>query len=217
MKSPFLFLFFIFLIGIPFISAADFTFQVNEQFNLRIPCFNNGTYCSGAAVCNSTILYPDGDLMITDADMTAENSFFNITITKEQNNVLGEHSIIMVCCEAGDCGSNTHTLEITADGFQARQIPFQFLVVVFGFLLIGLGLMQEKLRIFKHSGAMLVLIMGVLTLYPGYSFINWTTLLGKALGVIFIGLGFYFLIEGAFSRERQVDHFNQADDGRFHG
>jgi len=216
MKSPFLLLILILLIGIPFISAADFTFQVNEEVDLRIPCFNNGSYCSGSAVCNSTILYPNGDIMIIDSDMTANNSFFNVTLTKAQNNFLGEHSIIMVCCESGNCGSNTHTMEITADGFASRQIPFQFLVVVFGFLLIGFGLMQERLRIFKHAGAMLVFIMGVLTLYPGYSFINWTTLMGKALGFLFIGLGFYFFIEDSFSRDKQVKHFDQADDGRFH-
>lgn len=216
MKSPFSILFLILLIGIPFISAADFTFQVNEEVDLRIPCFNNGTYCSSAAVCNSTILYPNGNIMIIDSDMTANNSFFNVTLTKTENHFLGEHSIIMVCCEAGDCGSNTYVMEITADGFASKQIPFQFLVVIFGFLLIGVGLTQERLRIFKHAGSMLVFIMGVLTLYPGYSFINWTTLMGKTLGFLFIGLGFYFFIEDAFSRDKQVDHYDQADDGRFH-
>ena len=52
-----------------------------------------------------------------------------------------------------------------------------------------------------------MMIMGVITIYPGYSFINYTTLLGKGLGFILIGLGFYFLIEDSFSRNKQEDRF----------
>ena len=217
MKSPFLLLFLIFLIGIPFISASDtIYFQVNTEFDLKRPCFNNGTYCPISSTCNITISHPDGSLMITDTDMTADTSFFNITITQEQNDALGIHRGTMVCCDVGDCGFDTFNIEITADGFQARQVPFQFLVVILGFVLIGVGLIQERLRILKHAGSMLVFIMGVLTLYPGYSFINWTTLMGKALGFIFIGLGGCFFIEDSFSRDKQVDYYDQEDDGRFH-
>ena len=54
--------------------------------------------------------------------------------------------------------------------------------------------------------------MGVITIYPGYSFINHTTLLGKALGFILVGLGFYFLIEDSFSRNKQEDSFDAEND-----
>ncbi len=56
-------------------------------------------------------------------------------------------------------------------------------------------------------GSMVIIVMGIITLFPGYSFINWTTLLGKALGFGLIGVGAYFLIDDAFSRDEQEVHF----------
>ena len=75
--------------------------------------------------------------------------------------------------------------------------------------MIGGGFVTERLRLFKHMGAILLVIMGIITLFPGYNFINHTTLFGLALGTILVGIGFYFLIEDSFSRERQGDIFNQ--------
>ena len=72
---------------------------------------------------------------------------------------------------------------------------------------------QEKLRLFKHMRAILMMIMGIITIFPGDSFINYTTLLGKGLGFTLVGLGFYFLIEDSFSRNKQEDGFDsQLDD-----
>ena len=54
------------IIIMPLISAAtdtnnvDDVFKVNTLIDYKQPCFNNGTYCSGAASCNYTIYNPDG-------------------------------------------------------------------------------------------------------------------------------------------------------------
>ena len=75
---------------------------------------------------------------------------------------------------------------------------------------------KEDLRLFQHVGAMMVMVFGVITLFPGFSGINYTNLQGQALGFSTIGLGFYFLIENFFSRDKQVESFDQEDDGRLH-
>ena len=53
------------------------------------------------------------------------------------------------------------------------------------------------------------MIMGTLTLFPGYNFINHTNLFGLSLGTILIAMGFYFLVEDSFSRKGQQEGFGQ--------
>ena len=65
---------------------------------------------------------------------------------------------------------------------------------------------------------MMILVLGVITLWPGYAFINFSTLLGKVVGFSSIGLGFYFMLEDSFSREKQTEYYEAEveEDGRFH-
>ena len=220
MKFSFFFFFlFSFLLLIPIISSSDLTFQYGKEFDIKRPCFNNGTYCTLSRGCNLSITYPDGSSLLNNGVMTNNETYSNYTIFSTSNNQLGELSATMMCCDSAPliaCNFNTFTIEITGDGEPYRTFPHQFSIIIMGFLMIGAGFAKENLRIFKTMGAMVIILMGVLTLYPGYSFINWTTLMGKGMGFTFLGLGFYFLIEDGFSREKQVETYQQNDDGRFH-
>ncbi len=216
MKSPrFLFcLIFIFLV-MSLVSAQTITKPFNQQFDFKRPCFNNGTFCSSSAQCNITIIYPDGATMINNQIMTFNSSFFNKTVLQSQNNKLGFHDVIMSCCDSNVCGKETPILEITGDGFPNKVFPTQFVIIILAFILVAVGFWFDGLRLFKHLGSILLMIMGILTLYPGYSFINYTTLLGKGLGFLAIGAGFYFLIEDSFSRESQEESYSQFPEGGF--
>ena len=218
MKTP-SFLFFLLLLiflVLPLVNAEDLTFQVNKNFDLKRACSDRGFFCDNGFDCNLTLIYPDGNLMIDNKNMTFSGSFRNFTINYTQNNQLGLHPAIMECSNGTDAGIDTFQVVITADGKEFQVFPTQIIIIFFGFALIGVGFISERLRMFKHLGSILIIIMGVLTLYPGYSFINWTTLMGKGFGFTLCGIGFYFLIEGAFSREKQVETYQQDDDGRFH-
>jgi len=207
---------------ISLVCATDLIFQFNEKIDLKRPCFNNGSFCSGSAVCNITVLYPDGESLLNNQLMTNQISFHNITILQSLNNQLGIHQAIMSCNDGGLYGSDTFEIDITADGKEYQVFPTEFIFLILGFLFIGFGIVSERCRIFKHLGSILIMIIGVITLYPGYSFINWTTLLGKGVGFLCIGIGFYFLIEDSFSRDEQQERYESEpkeflDDGRFHG
>lgn len=220
MKFLFSILILIFLVGI--VSSADLNFPFNQDIDIKRPCFNNGTYCSSSAVCNITILYPNGIIMPS-ADnivMTNQGSFHNITILRGEVDRLGVHQAIMSCTDtAGDIagnGEDTFTIEITGDGQSFNVFPTELIVFVIGLGLIGVGKVMDKLKVFKFIGAITVFIVGVTTIYPGYSFLNYSTLIGKGISLIGIGAGFFFLIEDAFSFDRQVEYYDQQDDGRFH-
>jgi len=211
------------LILFPIISAAtELTFGFNTEFDLKRPCFNNGSFCSAATECNITITDPNGNVIVDNQLMTNQVSFHNYTVSSALNNQLGIHPSYMSCNDSGLGGGDTFEIEITADGRSSSIFPTQFVIMLLGFALIGFGLSRERMRLFKHVGSILVFIMGVLTLYPGYSLINYSTLLGKGLGFACIGLGFYFLIEDGFSRDEQTESFQskneeyEEDDGRIH-
>lgn len=206
------------------VSAADLTFPINTQIDLKRPCFNNNSFCSTSAFCNLTMFYPDGELWINNNQTTNQISFYNFTLQKSDNKKFGVHQAIMVCCDPnGDikgCGKDTFTIEVTGDGQSFNVFPYQFIILIGGILLIISGKWKEELRLFKHLGSIIVLIIGVVTLYPGYGFLNYSNLIGQVVGFSAIGFGFYFLVEDSFSRKKQAEWVQQdweeVDDGRFH-
>ncbi len=194
------------------LSLSDPTFQFGKGFDLKRSCSDRGFFCDSVFDCNITLVYPDGTLLKDNELMTDSTSYRNITISELENNQLGIVSAIQSCNNGTVGGLENFNVVITADGKEFQIFPQEFTIIIIAFLLISCGLLIERLRLFKHIGGMLLMVMGVITLFPGYSFINYTTLLGKALGFSLVGIGFYFLIEDSFSRD---DQDNSFEGGRF--
>ena len=212
MKKLMAFLF----IGIFFVSLVgaeqEQTFQFNKEFDLKRGCSNAGFFCDSSFVCNITLIYPDGSLLKNNVIMGDFTSYRNVTINQTENNQLGFIKAIEVCNNGTWAGDETFNIVVTADGKKCQNFPIHFVVIIIGLVLMGTGAMIEKLKMFKSMGSMVIIIMGVITLFPGYSFINWTTLMGKAIGFGLLGMGFYFLINDAFSRNEQAENFEQKDN-----
>ncbi len=106
------------LLLVPLISAAsdDLLFATNKQYDLKIPCINNGTYCSAVAECNVTIAYPDGNLLRDNAVMTNQGAFHNLTIPFNENNQSGSYPSTAICCDGVNCGEDSFTIQITNSG-----------------------------------------------------------------------------------------------------
>lgn len=222
MKNKLIIVMFGIILAIGFVVAeVELIIPFNQEFDLKRQCFNNGTFCSSATVCNSTIVYPDGAILTNNQEMTNQNSFYNLTLTNFNISQLGIMEVTMICDDpAGQIiGSNVDTfqIEVTGDGFGFRTFPLEFSIIAFAFILIGISYTNDRLRLFRTVGGILAMMMGVVTLYPGYANLNYSTLQGLGVGLTTIGLGFFFMISDSLSFDRQVDHFDQADDGRFNG
>ncbi len=231
MKLYLFFFFFLILLASPVLAAQnDLSKPINVAYDLNLKCFNNGTFCSSSAVCTLTYEDPDGIIVIDNATLTNQVNFHNITITQSQNSKFGTWWGTQVCFDpSGDIigsGPDTFPVEISGDGMGFRAFPFELSIFVLGLILIVTGKLKEELRMMKHVGSFIVMIMGVLTLYPGFSFVNFSTLIGKVIGFGGIGMGFYFLIEDSFSRSKQDEYYapptpqqeeEGEEDGRFHG
>ncbi len=185
----------------------------NQDFEFHFHVFNA---TSGLAVDNTTtncsleLLNGDGSEIIDIDVIDFVGDEWNINVLGGNFSRLGSYYWLVNCQSSLVGGFTSAPLIVTADGFSFSDFPIQLSLIIFSFFLLVFGLVKERFRLFQFVGSILMMVMGVLTLYPGYSFINWTTLTGLALGTVLIGIGFYFLIEPAFSRDEQAEYFGQG-------
>jgi len=197
-------------------SGFDFHFHV---FNISdgVPITNDSTSCSfhlynstgNHIVSNNNIPYKPEEII----------NEWGIDVDGGNFSGLGDYSYLVQCNSSSSelGGFESVNFEVTADGKQFQVFPTQLSIIILCFFFVMCGFWNERLRMFKHLGSICLMIMGVITLYPGYSFINWSTLVGKALGFSCIALGFYFLIEDSFSRNKQEEHYDQEPEGDYYG
>ena len=238
MKSNLLFLFLFLLVLAPFISAQpppqtqfnvnldvgldiDFpkitALRINEPFKFNFHVFNrsNGLRVDNSSTnCVFHLFDNKGDHIVSEMNLPflVLDGDWEADIKRGNFSRLGQYSSLVDCNDGGFGGFVSFPLDVTADGFLEKDFPKEFSVILFGLLLIIFGLSKERYRMLKHIGGILWIIMGVITLYPGYGFINWTTLLGKVLGFILIGGGFYVWLEDSFSRDEQDAYFEQGEE-----
>lgn len=221
MKKIILILVLVCMISLASAASISYIFKQGNNINLKVPCFDgNYSKCTSLTNCNITIFYPDHTILADGVEMTYNENYFNYSLTSEQTNILGEHSAQVLCVTSLDNGFSTFNYLITLSGEEPIIFPIQLSIFALSFILIFFGSMKDRFKMFKSLGSLLAMVMGIITLYPGYGGINFSTLTGLALGSIGIGGGFYFLIEDSFSREIQQQNYEQEpefeDDGRFH-
>ena len=213
------------LLVLPVVSGLiELERPIGRTIDIKLPCFNNNTFCSQSSICNITLSYPDGRILFDEEVMQNQGSFHNITIQQANNTDFGLHEGWYNCADAGGDirgnGKENLKINITGDGLGSNVLPTQLIVLGLGIIGIVVGKWKQEMNLFKIIGAMIVIVMGVITLYPGYAFLNHTNLAGQAVGFGSIGLGFYFLIDDAFNKSKEegrTEGFEtDFDDGRFH-
>ncbi len=229
----FFFFFFLSLVLTPLISAQPATqFNINTDtgidvefskvnilkqneahlFNAHVFNRSDGLRLTNVTTnCNFHLFDNMGTALIDQKSM-----FFDIVGLDWEQNVLkgnftnnGDLSYLIVCNSSSIGGFASVGVMVTADGNPFQAFPNQFAFIGLAFLLIIFGLINDRLNLLQSIGSIILMVMGVLTIYPGYNFINHTNLFGLTLGTSLIAIGFYFLIEGSFSREKQRDRFHQ--------
>ena len=164
------------------------------DFDLRRPCFNNGSFCSASATCNLTITRPDGSSLVSAQSMTNKLTYFNRTFSKSQTSVIGTHPSIMSCTDGGVSGADTFNLLITPSGFDDNSIGQAILLLVLGILSLGMMIWGFNLSDgwLVMFGSMLLFVGGLYTLLNGVAnYRNDVTLWGS---VITLGIASYISV-----------------------
>lgn len=164
MKNKLIFILFALLI-LPSVTAVienELAFKINTLGDLRRPCFDDNYYCDNTFICNVTISKNDGTNLITNARMTHNPTYYNISFTPT---AYGYYNAIMVCYDGTDSGKDTFTFVVNNSGTVSTtgrlwaQVLAIFVLVALVSILIYYSVNSVKFSPLKYS---LGIIAGIL-------------------------------------------------------
>lgn len=129
-KLIFLLLAILLITPIAFATTDEIRFygEQNQPLDVKEQCFNDGAYCSNAAVCNLTIYNPDMSTLIYGKTMTNNIAYHNWTLTASQTANLGVYESTVMCTDGADNNFDTFYYQVTYNG---NPEPSDFTKVAF--------------------------------------------------------------------------------------
>ncbi len=85
-------------------AQQDLPYRSGTQIDLKEVCIFNGTLCSGTAVCNITVAYPNGSTLVNNVPMSnrSDRAYFNYTIVSSRtDNINGKYWKNVICTDQG--------------------------------------------------------------------------------------------------------------------
>jgi len=182
--------------------TAQPVFKTETDITLSVPCTTQGNYCSAGANCYSTILDPDGEVIVNNYNMTRNNAVFEVNLTANQTNKNGEYEFNVVCSDAGRSATKFLTFWITPNG----ELPTTSKGIIYIGLLIALiifcilsilgGIKAE------HIALKSFLFLFAYLFFIGITFISWNLsadyLTSSPFLISFFRIIWWFLIIALF-------------------
>lgn len=170
------------------VHGSNYVYKSGQDIDLKVPCFNNGTYCSISTACNITIQYPNGSALIHNQVMDNQVSYYNYTIPRNYTGINGNYFSSMSCC-GSSCGYSTFTFDITPNGFNQttaqgiNSLAYLIILVALTFFLGWLGFKLIDTEYWWAFGILLLVLSLFLVVYDvwvGYEYQAILTGLGEA-------------------------------------
>jgi len=189
------------ILAMPMIVAQP-VFEQNTDITVSIPCTIGGEYCSANATCITTIINPNGDVLINNQNMTRNNAVFEVNLTANQTEINGEYEFNIACSDNRNSFSKFLTFWITPNGEMPTTSKgfiyiglLVFLIIFFILLIYGVIKAENiSLRAFCFLGAYIFLI--------GITFIAWNLsadyLTSSPFTTAFFRIVWWVLIVGFF-------------------
>jgi len=138
-------------------------YHIDDTFNLNIPCYNSGSYCSATATCNITIIDPQVNTLVNNKQMTNSGSYHNITINPT---VVGDYQTYVMCTDGSDSNYNSFIFQVNNVGREIENVQPMLLFYVF---LIVIILFFLSLAV-KYDSPMILPLMFLTTLLFSWIF-----------------------------------------------
>lgn len=187
--------FFILIIGLILMSdgvqaGLIGTFPQGSNVNLIQTCddctYNNIT----------SILYPNGTVILSNVQMTKDGTFYNYTLNGNYTNVLGNYIVNGVGDLGGEPTVWAYDFDITPQGWTSTStFYFIFLIIITLVFTLGVTLKNNYIMFF---GSVLVFLLGIFIMVNGVDVIK-STQTTRAIGFVLWGLsiiGIYLSVEG---------------------
>jgi len=173
-KFSLVFSFLIILVHNAFAIETRFIIGQGESYDIKEPCFYNGTYCTDG-ICNLTVW--QGNLLIVDnVLMTDKTSFHNYTLNSSQTNETGEYEGSITCCDGTKgCDFNTFTFEITPNGERPDIAKAMFYIGMIDFMFVVVGIFfysmnKTETPVFKVFWFICIYLFGIAIIFTGWNF-----------------------------------------------
>lgn len=173
----------------------------NTADSLVRGCWNNGTFCSSLAVCKSTIVNPDGRIVVHNATELNAGTFFNLSLPTNATGIIGTYNVIRSCTDTGGSingsAADSYQFIVTPSGSDDSTIGY-IMLLGFGFalslLMIMFGYFRQDARIVLFGSIVLVFV-GLWSLLNGIG--NYRNDLTFAGSLATLGLGAYISIRAS--------------------
>ena len=189
MKKEHLFLFtfaIVLLCNSVYALEPEYIFKAGEIINFKNPCINNGSFCSSSAVCNLTVLYPDGSIFIDSVVMDNNGSFHSYTFPVTWTS--GFYSYTQACNDNGQKGLENNYLQITPTG-ETGLLGFFIVVFLVCYLILAWGVISKE-PILGMLGTFALAVLGLYTLFFGIDI--YKNYLTNTIAIITLGISGYF-------------------------
>jgi len=175
-----------------FASADTETYKVNTEVNLKLTCTINNAVPSAAATLNLTIAYPNGTLMLDNAETEARgNGIFNYTITFRD---IGTYYPTLVCVDGTNSYSDSSGRYIITSTGAGGSMFYIILITALAVIFLIATLFVDE-EFFVYLSGVLFLIGGIYLMINGLDVLN--DINTRYLAYIYLGIGILFTV-GAY-------------------
>lgn len=182
------------LMVVPLVSAD--VYESGTNISLSQSCYNNGTYCSGSAVCYISIFSPTGEFLTNNIEMTNQNAFFNYSLDSSNTTELGDYEYRIMCDDSGLSNFGVFGFEVTPSGTSPTTahaifyvIAFVFSIVFFLLALLG-GIKLPWKNNYSEDGYLLnvsdLKYLKLFCWFFAYICLIWLAWLGRAVNNMFL-------------------------------
>lgn len=132
-----------------FVSAE--TYKLNEDVNVTVTCLNDG-YCSLDAYCNINIKNPVGLLVVQNANMTNQTSFYNYSLNVDS---IGDYCVSGYCIDGTDSKEIDFCFTVNQNGSDINAFVYIVLLLFFMSLIAGYSYINNNINYDKWYSHML--------------------------------------------------------------
>lgn len=174
--------------------AIKLEFEQNKVEQLKVPCFNNGSYCSSSASCNITIIHK-GESVMQNRQMQNQVQFHNVTLSKTNNFKIGDYEATVTCRDSGLNGFTTFGYIVTPSGNDdsgLNQLMLLGMGCLFSIGFIWLGFYKNEPYLVLFSGIALTLL-GIFIMNNGIG--NYRNQLTLMISVVATGVAAFISLK----------------------
>ena len=181
-------IFFVLLLFVPGIAAADFIAPLSLNYTLVVSCEINGNYCNPSedAVCNLTLRDPLGKYIARADNMSfLDNGDAYIVLNSSALNRLGKYPGKVSCAQNGLNNTETFILEIVGSR-ESTDYSFFLILSISGIVILLLGIYMGNFYLGFLSGV-LILGAGMYSMIYGIGTIS--NLYSQMVAISLLGIG----------------------------